>query len=195
MASPRSPVAELLAALAGALGELGARWYLFGAQAAIVHGAVRLTADVDVTVKLAEGGLPALLAALDRTGFEPRVADAPAFARAQRVLPMVHRPTRLPLDLVLAGPGPEDLFLERAEPRCLEGVAVPVACAEDLVAMKVLSGRPKDLEDAAAIVAARGAGFDRRLARDTLAQLERALARSDLLPELERLLAHPPRPE
>jgi hypothetical protein len=192
VASPRSPVAELLAALAGALEALGVRWYLFGAQAAIVHGAVRLTADVDVTVKLGERDLPALLTALVRASFEPRVADAEAFAGAQRVLPMAHRRTQLPLDLVLAGPGPEDLFLERAEPRSLEGVTVPVACAEDLVAMKVLSGRPKDLEDAAAIVAARGSRFDARLARETLAQFERALDRNDLLPELERLVRHGP---
>jgi hypothetical protein len=120
------------------------------------------------------------------------VADAEAFAGAQRVLPMVHRGTRLPLDLVLAGPGPEDLFLERAERRSLEGVTVPVACAEDLVAMKVLSGRPKDLEDASAIVAARGFRFDARLARQTLAGFERALDRNDLLPELERLVRRPP---
>ena len=47
----RSPVADLLADLSHALEGLGVRWYLFGAQAAIVHGAARLTADVDVTVQ------------------------------------------------------------------------------------------------------------------------------------------------
>ncbi|HEY5617144.1 MAG TPA: hypothetical protein VIK60_04325 [Vicinamibacterales bacterium] len=47
----RSPVAELLADLATALDEAGVAWYLFGAQAAILHGAARLTADVDVTVR------------------------------------------------------------------------------------------------------------------------------------------------
>jgi hypothetical protein len=40
----RSPVAELLANLAAALDEAGVAWYLFGAQAAIRHGAARLTA-------------------------------------------------------------------------------------------------------------------------------------------------------
>lgn len=44
-----SDVADLLAALAGALGELGVRWYLFGAQAVLIHGRPRLTDDVDVT--------------------------------------------------------------------------------------------------------------------------------------------------
>ena len=47
------PLAELLTDLGRALARLGVRWYLFGAQAAILYGVARLTADVDVTVDLA----------------------------------------------------------------------------------------------------------------------------------------------
>ncbi len=39
-------------ALAGVLLKLRVPWYLFGAQSAIVWGRPRLTADVDVTVRL-----------------------------------------------------------------------------------------------------------------------------------------------
>jgi hypothetical protein len=35
--------------LSTAFGAIGVRWYWFGAQAAILYGAARLTADVDVT--------------------------------------------------------------------------------------------------------------------------------------------------
>ena len=49
-----SPLAELLGGLRDAFEPLGVRWYLFGAQAAILHGAARLSADVDVTVRLGE---------------------------------------------------------------------------------------------------------------------------------------------
>jgi hypothetical protein len=47
-----SPLAELLRAAAAAFDRLGAGWFVFGAQAAILHGAARLTADVDITVAL-----------------------------------------------------------------------------------------------------------------------------------------------
>jgi hypothetical protein len=47
-----SPVAELLGDLAAVLRRLRLRWYVFGAQAAIAYGAVRVTGDVDVTVDL-----------------------------------------------------------------------------------------------------------------------------------------------
>lgn len=48
---------------------------------------------------------------------------------------------------MLAGPGLEDEFLARAERHDVDGVAVPVVNASDPVVMKVLAGRPKDLED------------------------------------------------
>jgi hypothetical protein len=38
--------------LGATLRSLRVRWYLFGAQAALLYGASRLTADVDVTVQL-----------------------------------------------------------------------------------------------------------------------------------------------
>jgi hypothetical protein len=50
------------------------------------------------------------------------------------------------VDLVLAGPGPEELFFERAEDRVIEGVRIRVASAEDVVTMKLLAGRPKDVD-------------------------------------------------
>jgi hypothetical protein len=64
-------------------------------------------------------------------------------------------------------------------------VTVPVACAEDVVTMKILAGRPHDLEDAAAML--RRGHIDLATVRETLALLERLLDRADLVPELERL--------
>jgi hypothetical protein len=164
------------------------RWYLFGAQAAILHGVTRLTADVDVTVALGPRSNSELAAALARAGFEPRIADVQGFVEATRVLPLVHGRSRIPVDVVLAGPGLEELFLARAEEREIEGARVPVAAPEDLVAMKVLAGRPKDLEDAASIIRSRRATLGLDTIRQTLHLLERALDRRDLVAELERLL-------
>ena len=50
------PVLALLADFQQACAELGVGWYLFGAQAALLYGSPRLTADADLTVQL--GGLP-----------------------------------------------------------------------------------------------------------------------------------------
>jgi hypothetical protein len=68
-------------------------------------------------------------------------------------------------------------------------VRVPVACAEDLVAMKVLAGRPRDLDDVAGIARVHGTALDLEKIRRTLRLLERALDRRDLVSELERIVA------
>jgi hypothetical protein len=187
--SSPQPVAELLTALQGALAALGVRWFLFGAQAAILHGVARLSADVDVTVELGARSSRELVAALATAGFEPRVPDAIAFAEATRVLPFVHGPSRMPLDVVLAGPGLEEQFLAGVQERVVGSVRVPVVCAEDLVAMKMLAGRPRDLDDVAAIARVRRADLDLERIRRTLRLLEHALDRGDLVSDLERLVA------
>lgn len=161
-------------------------WYLFGAQAALIHGAARVTADVDVTVRLGAIGPTQLASTLAQRGFELRI-DNPSFVRTTRVLPIVHVATSIPIDVVFAGPGLEEAFLERAEMRDLGGVRVPVARAEDLIAMKILAGRDKDLDDVVAIVEARGAQLDAKQVLGTLSMVEEALGQSDLVPTWQRL--------
>jgi hypothetical protein len=48
------PIAELLAELQRVFATPGLRWFLFGAQAAILYGVARLSADVDITVDLGD---------------------------------------------------------------------------------------------------------------------------------------------
>jgi len=188
VSSSPQPVADLLTDLARGLRALGVRWFLFGAQAAILHGSARLSADVDVTVELGTRSSRELVAALLRSGFELRVADVGGFVEATRVIPLLHAASRMPLDIVLAGPGLEDQFFARATERRVGDVVVPVVSAEDLVAMKILAGRPRDMEDVASIVRAQR-DLDVDAIRDTLRLLERALDRADLVTELERVIA------
>ena len=183
-----SPIGDVLAELRACFDSLGVRWYLFGAQAAIYHGVVRLTADVDVTILPEPHSTPELVSALQANGFRLRVTGTDDFVARTRVLPFVHTATRLPVDVVLGGPGIEELFLQRAEIREIQGVEVPIATVEDLVTMKILAGRPKDLDDAEGMLRARADAIDLRHVRRTLGLLEEALSQSDLLPELEQLL-------
>jgi hypothetical protein len=184
----RSPLAEALAALGRVLGRLRVRWYLFGAQAALLYGAARLTADIDVTVQIGERGTAGLARALEEAGFRLRVRDVADFVAKTRVLPFVHDRSGMPVDIVLAGPGPEELFLKRRRRRQIEGVTVFVASPEDIVVMKMLAGRGKDEDDTLAILAARPRLKIARI-RSALDLLERALGQSDLRPRFEQLLA------
>lgn len=185
----RSPVADLLADLAAALETLGIPWYLFGAQAAIVYGVPRLTADVDVTVKAPPAApAPTWLTVLAGHGLHLRFGDA-AFLEQTRVLPLVHGATALPVDLVLAGPGLEDEFLARAVEQTIDDVVVPVVEVSDLVILKVLAGRAKDLEDVAMLLRVQAGRIDHARVRHVLTMLQGALGQSDLVREFDRLRA------
>ena len=183
-----SHVGEVLAALGTCFDSLGVRWYLFGAQAAIFHGVARLTADVDVTVLSGLHSTGRLVSVMEANGFGLRVTATDDFVARTRVLPFVHSATRLPVDVVLAGPGIEEQFLDRAEFHVLEGVRVPIATVEDLVTMKILAGRPKDLDDAKGMLRARSEEIDLDHVRRMLQLLEEALSQSDLIPQLEQLI-------
>jgi hypothetical protein len=175
----RSPVADLLADLGRAFDALGIPWYLFGAQAAIVYGVARLTADVDVTARVPQHGV-GWLDTIETHGFERRFTDARVALQA-RVIPVVHRATGLPVDIVLAGPGLEEQLLERAVTQDIDGVAVPVIEVSDLVVLKVLAARPKDIEDVATLLHTQGGRIDEARVRAVLGDLEAALGQSDLL--------------
>ncbi len=176
--------AELLAALGDAMRARGWRWYVFGAQAVAAYGRPRLTADVDVTIEPTGAGAGEVIAALDAHGF---TLSAEHLGKA-RLLPMVHVPSGFPLDLVIASPGLDDELLARARWLDLGGVEAPVVSVEDLVVMKVLAGRRKDLEDVRGVLAVQEARIDLGRVRDLLGALESATGERKLLARLERLV-------
>ena len=180
-----SDPADLLAALAAALAGTGCRWYVFGAQAVIIWGRPRLTTDVDVTVEIASGGTASLVSTLTSAGFHLTEDFSDEFVRVTRVLPFSHAATGMALDVVLAGPGLEEQFLDRAQLVDLAGVSVPVISPEDLIVTKTLAGRAKDLEDIRGVIQARGTTLDLNYIRSTLTILESALGQSDLAPAFE----------
>lgn len=182
-------VAEALLALARTFEEIGVRWYVFGAQAVIAAGVPRLTADIDVTVEVPPGGPPALLDALARSGFSVRdVGDLETFMAETRVVPALHQASNLPVDLVLAGPGLEEEMLSRASLRPIRGVGVPFVDLADLVALKVLAGREKDLDDVRALARASPSGLSFDVARQRLTVLAELLADSTLVAKLDDIL-------
>jgi hypothetical protein len=185
---PQPALVAVLGALADVARRLELRWYVFGAQAVSLHGFPRATADLDVTVELAQVTPRQLVAALDRAGFAARFADDDFVART-RVIPLVHRATSFPIDVVIAGPGLEQQFLDEVELRTVGRRRVPVLSIENLIVTKLLAGRPKDLEDIRELVASAGDRVDHARIDALLALLEDALDQRDLRPLYRRLRA------
>ena len=182
-----SVLADVARDIASACDLVGARWFLFGAQAAILRGVSRTTEDVDVTVDLGPATAHELARALDGAGLTLRVRDADEFIAATRVLPVWHQATGTPVDVVLAGSALEDRFFATAETVEIDGVAVRVASLESLVVMKILAGRPRDVDDATAMLLANESARTEEI-RASLRELELALDQADLVPLFDAAL-------
>jgi hypothetical protein len=181
-----SSLADTLAALARAFEQIGVDWYLFGAQAAILRGSRRMTADVDVTIIPGDHEPAEILAALAAERIGSRVKLDDAFIAQTRVLPLVHN-DEMPVDVVIGGPGLDEYFHERGELLQVAGVSIRVPCREDLICMKLLAGRPQDLQDAEAM--ARAGTVDLDEVRSFVESMAQALGDDAIRESLDALLA------
>jgi len=161
---------------------------VIGGVAASLWGRPRLTRDVDALVLLEEGRWGDFLAAGAGHGFLPRRADALAFALETRVLLMRHGESGIDLDLVFGSLPFEKEAAIRAKWVDLGGVAIPLSSPEDLIIMKAVAHRPRDLEDIAAILAAQP-GLNVRRVRRWLREFSGALEMPEILNDLEALLS------
>jgi len=161
---------------------------VIGGVAASLWGRPRLTRDVDALVLLEEGRWGEFLAAGAGHGFLPRRADALAFARETWVLLVRHGESDIDLDLVFGSLPFEKEAAIRAKWVDLGGVAIPLSSPEDLIIMKAVAHRPRDLEDIAAILAAQP-GLNVRRVRRWLREFSGALEMPEILNDLEALLS------
>jgi hypothetical protein len=175
---------DALGAVSRSMRRLGARWYLFGAQAVALHGVPRATQDIDVTALAEEPIL--VLAALRAEGISPLIDD-PGFLATTRVIPAHHRGSGWKLDLVLGGPGLDELIATEAVKRRVGRVTVPVVRLEHLLVLKVLAGRERDLGDVARLLALHGARVGKAEVRDLLRELEEGLGEDGLVRRFDQL--------
>jgi hypothetical protein len=184
----RPAVVELLAAFADVMRSRGWRWYVFGAQAVVAYGRPRMTADVDVTVDLAGDSPLDLIGALTGSGFEERIALGSEFVLRSHLLPLAHSATGIPVDVVVSQAGLQEEFLASSVPVDIGGVTVPLVSVEHLVAMKILAGRRKDLEDVRGVLLERWESVDLNEIDRVLTVLEEALDDARLKRRLSRIV-------
>lgn len=147
--------------VAAALNEASVHYVVVGGLAVIAHGYLRATTDVDLVINLDHDNLVNALGALETIGFQPRLpVSKEQFADPEQrnkwivEKGMVVFPLWAPagpdliIDVFVKEPFDFDAEYERAEWMELEeGLQIPFVCREQLVEMKRVAGRPKDLED------------------------------------------------
>lgn len=163
---------------------------VIGGVAAGILGRPRVTGDVDALLLLDISDAGSFLAAGSRFGFSPRFPDALAFAARRRVLLAVHDATGLTVDLSLGATPFEKESISRATLRTVAGVSFPVITAEDLIVMKALARRTRDVADIEAVLDAHPE-LDLERVRYWVGEFATVLEAPEILDDLERTLKRP----
>lgn len=115
-------------------------------------GRPRLTEDVDAMFLLSTQDIPKFLEAAKSENIEPRISKANEFARKNRVLLLQHVPTETNIDISLGIMPFEEEMVDRSIVQSTSTLSVRLPTPEDLIIMKAVAHRPKDLEDIRTIV-------------------------------------------
>jgi hypothetical protein len=112
----------------------------------------RTTQDIDALVLMDQIQWSSFLQKGKKFHFVPRIDDALEFAKKSRVLLMVHESSGIDIDLSFAALPFEEEALSRKVQATIGTVIVPLPSPEDLIIMKAVANRDKDLIDIASIL-------------------------------------------
>ena len=184
---PLAPLAEAIRSAVRWLDEAGVPAAVVGGIAASIRGRPRVTKDVDFVALADPDACPSLVASAKRHGLVPRHDDVVEFARTTRVLLLVHS-SGVEVDVSLGALPFERELVEASEKVTVAGAEFSLARAEDLVIMKALALRPRDVADIEAVVAA-NPGIDLARVRAVVGEFAAILEEVDLVGELERIIS------
>jgi hypothetical protein len=149
-----------------ALDRAKVRYLVVGGVAVVLHGHLRVTADLDLVIKLEPTNLKRAMDALEALGFRPR-APVPASEFADPEIReswirdkglmvfSLWSPDHpgFEVDLFVREPFDFDEVYERAVRVRLETCTATVISLPDLIVLKERAGRPRDQEDVSALKA------------------------------------------
>ena len=169
---------EALVGLAGFLEREGVPYMVIGGMANIIWGEPRATLDIDVTVWVSQPQLPSFVT-LVAASYGVLVEDALSFVDRTRVLPLETR-SGVRIDMVFGLLPFEEDAIRRAKDIPIGGTNVRFCTPEDLLLMKIISDRERDLSDARALVLRRWPELDVDYLEPRITELSRLLEREDI---------------
>jgi hypothetical protein len=182
-----APLLSALRDLTALFRDQNIRSTIIGGVAASLLGRPRATRDIDAMVILDGKEWEKLLTASKRYGFAPRLSDALTFARTNRVLLLRHELSNIDIDIAFGALPFEEEAIERSVTLSIGDISVPLPSPEDLIIMKAVAHRPRDIADIEGIIDLHPA-LDKDRIRIWLAQFAEVLEMPELLTETEKIL-------
>lgn len=147
-----------------ALNSNGVDYVVVGGVALVLHGAVRLTADIDLMVHLEEGNLSKFVNVMKELGYRPKVpVKAEDLISAEnrarwineknmKVFSFFHPGKAVNLvDVFFEEPLDYTAIRSKAVEIMSGNVSIPIVSIDDLIKLKRISGRPQDIADITAL--------------------------------------------
>lgn len=182
------PLKEPLEAVQRLLSRFDDRGVVIGGTAVSILGRPRLTEDVDAMFLLSIQDIPRLLDAAKKEGIAPRINNVEEFAGKNRVVLLRHIPSDTSIDISLGIMPFEEEMVERSTLYELDdSLKVRLPSPEDLVIMKSIPRRPKDLEDIRSI-AQKYPDLDKKRIKKWVSAFGEILDQPDLWKQIEALL-------
>ena len=123
------------------------RGVIIGGIAVGFLGKPRFTADIDAVFLLSTSDISQFLKLAQAENILPRIQNAEEFARKSRVLLLRYEPTETDIDVSLGILPFEQEMVERGSIKSFADLSIRLPAPEDLIIMKAIAHRPKDLED------------------------------------------------
>jgi predicted nucleotidyltransferase len=189
--SKREPLAHLLMALRDLVAWLQGKrvpGVIIGGVAASILGRPRVTHDVDALVLLDEENWEDFLISGKKFRFVPRLTDALTFARKSRVLLVRHKPSGIDVDITFGSLPFEKKAIRQVVWVNVKGIRLPLPTPEDLIIMKAIAHRARDLADIESILDTHSKLNLQRIRR-WVGEFSTAINIPEILDDLERILA------
>jgi hypothetical protein len=136
-----------------AFDELGIRSVVIGGVAVSLLANPRHTDDIDTVILCDTDMAAAILNVLLQHGFRPRFADMEELARQARMVTVEHVGSGTVVDIALGCMPFEEEVERRSVLHRYGDLVVRLPSPEDLIILKAIANRPKDLDDIRNIVA------------------------------------------
>jgi hypothetical protein len=161
---------------------------VIGGVAASILGRPRLTQDVDALAILPEANWADAVSTAASHGILPRIEDPLDFARRSRVLLMRHVASGINIDLTFGRLSFEQTAIDHSELHHIDGLHLRLPRVEDLLVMKAVARRPKDLQDIEGLLAAHP-DADIVVVRQWVREFATAMSMSDMLDDFDKVVA------
>lgn len=181
------PLLSPIKAIQSLIEQFDNKGIVIGGVAASILGKPRLTADADAMLLLSLEDVPQLIELAKQVGLSPRLPDVLEFARRSRVVLLEHEATGINVDISLGLLPFEIEAVERSQNHQIGTISLRLPTPEDLIILKAVAHRPKDLLDIAAVVAA-NSNLDRQRIAFWVQQFAELLEAPELWNEVEALL-------